>query len=92
MGSFDYLFDQVPGEAVIGRELQAHLGIDVRGRLTAATHHKRELEAVGGSDLHGLSLHVADAGARAGLTWETGAQGEEQPCGSRFLDRVLRLV
>lgn len=62
-----YLFDQVPGEAVIGGELQAHLGIDVRGGLAAAAHHQGELEAVGGSDLHGLSLHVADAGAGARL-------------------------
>lgn len=61
----------MPGEAVIGGELQTHLGIDVRRRLTAAAHHQRELEAVGSSDLHWLSLHVADAGARAGLTWKT---------------------
>lgn len=63
-----YLFDQVPGEAMIGGELQAHLGIDVRGGLAAAAHDQRELQAVGGSDLHGLGLHVADAGAGAGLT------------------------
>lgn len=63
-----YLFDQVPGEAMIGGELQAHLRVDVRGRLAAAAHYQRELEAVGGSDLHGLSLHIADAGAGTGLT------------------------
>lgn len=53
---------------MIGGELQAHLGVDVRGGLAAAAHDQRELQAVGGSDLHGLGLHVADAGAGAGLT------------------------
>lgn len=33
-----YLFDQVPGEAMIGGELQAHLRVNVRGGLTAAAH------------------------------------------------------
>lgn len=73
-----HLFDQVPGEAVIGGEFQADLSVDVRGGLAAAAHDQRELQAVGGSDLHGLSLYVADAGTRAGLARETGG-----PCGGR---------
>lgn len=71
-----YLFDQVPGEAVIGGELQADLGVDVRGGLSATAHDQRELQAVGGSDLHRLSFHITDAGARARLPWETRVQDE----------------
>lgn len=33
-----YLFNQVPGEAMIGGELQANLCVNVRGGLTAAAH------------------------------------------------------
>ena len=33
-----YLFDQVPGEAVIGGELQADLSVNVRGGLAATAH------------------------------------------------------
>lgn len=38
-----YLFDQVPGEAVIGGELKADLGVNVGGRLAATAHDQREL-------------------------------------------------
>lgn len=62
-----YFFDQVPGEAVIGGKLQADLSVNVWGGLSATAHDQRELQAVGGSDLHRLSFHVTDAGARAGL-------------------------
>ena len=68
---FPHLLDQVPGKAVVGGELQADLGVDVGGGLAAAAHHQGELQAVGRSDLHGLGLHVAQAGARAGLSRET---------------------
>lgn len=42
MKMFDapYLFDQVPGEAVIGGELQADLSVNVRGGLAATAHDK----------------------------------------------------
>ena len=66
-----YLFDQVPGEAVVGGELQAHLRVDVGRGLAAAAHDQGELQRVGRPDLHGLGLHVADAGAGAGLSRET---------------------
>lgn len=64
----------MPGEAVIGGELQADLRVNVRGRLAAAAHDQWELQTVRGSDLHRLSFHITNAGARAGLTRETGAQ------------------
>jgi len=35
-----HLFDQVPGEAVIGGELQADLSVNVRGGLAAAAHNQ----------------------------------------------------
>ena len=72
---FPYLFDQVPGEAVIGGELQADLGVDVGGGLSAAAHHQGDLQAVGRPDLHGLGLHVAQAGAGAGLSREAVGPG-----------------
>jgi len=56
---------------VIGGELQADLRVDVGRGLPSAAHHQGELQAVGGSDLHGLGLHVAQAGAGARLTGET---------------------
>lgn len=61
----------MPGEAVIGGEFQADLSVNVGGGLAAAAHDQRELQAVGGSDLHGLSFYVTDAGTRAGLAGET---------------------
>lgn len=71
-----HLFDQVPSEAVIRGELQANLCVNVRGGLAAAAHDQWELQTVRGSDLHRLSFHITDAGARAGLTRETaGKQG-----------------
>lgn len=47
-----HLLDQVPGEAMIGGELQADLRVDVRGGLTAAAHDQGELQTVRGSNLH----------------------------------------
>lgn len=73
-----HLFDQVPCEAVIGGELQADLGVDVRGGVPAAAHDQRELQTVGGSDLHRLSFHVSDTGAGTGLPGETAIQSEAQ--------------
>lgn len=69
-----YLFDQVPGEAMIGGELQADLRVNVRRGLAATTHDQWELQTVRGADLHGLSFHITNTGARAGLTRETGVQ------------------
>lgn len=69
-----YLFDQVPGEAVIGGEFQADLCVNVRGGFTTTAHDQWELQTVGSSDLHWLGLHVTNTGARAGLTRETEEQ------------------
>lgn len=66
-----YFFDQVPSEAVIGGEFQADLSVNMRGGIAAAAHDQWELQTVGGSDLHGLSFHITDTGARAWLTRET---------------------
>lgn len=64
---------------MIGGEFQADLSVDVGGGLAAAAHDQRELQAVGGANLHGLSFHVTDAGARAGLAGETtGRRGGRQ--------------
>lgn len=61
---------------MVGGKFQADLSVDVRGRFAAAAHDQRELQTVRSSDLHGLGLHVTDDGARAGLTRETGIQGQ----------------
>lgn len=59
---------------MIGGEFQADLRVDVRGGLAAAAHDQGELEGVGRPDLHGLRLHIAQAGPGAGLSGETEGQ------------------
>lgn len=75
-----YLFDQVPRESVISGELQTDLSVNVRGGFAATAHDKRELQTVGRSDLHRLSLNVTDTRARTGLTRETGSTWTKGRC------------